>query len=60
MYDVRLFAKHKDKIYRVVQDDEGRIAYLPSRENEMRPSDMMGKIPDHSFMVGVAQQKEET
>lgn len=53
MHDIRLFAQHRENLYRVVQDDDGRIAYIPADKSEMRHGDLLSKIPDSAFMCGI-------
>lgn len=54
MTDCRIHAFYKPTLqwYRLVQDDEGRIAYLKVDESEIRKGDARTEIPEHCGMVG--------
>lgn len=55
-HDVRVYAfsPKKNQWYRLVQDYDGRIAYLRVEESEIRKGDAKTEIPDHAMMVGAS------
>jgi hypothetical protein len=53
MHDVRVFVQHKETLYRLIQDDEGRVAYRRADQSEVRKADVVGTLPESAVLVGV-------
>lgn len=55
MHDVRVYAFYSKngQWYRLIQDDDGRIAYLKVEADAMRKGDLRIGIPEHASLAGI-------
>lgn len=55
MFDCRFYAFYPvtAQWYRLVQDEEGRVAYLKVGESEIRKADFRFVVPEYSGMIGI-------